>query len=181
MINKVKESIEKSIKHLEIEYSKLQLGRANPIMIEWIMIEQYGSMQALQNLSSISNLDAQTLIIKPWDKTIIHSIAKSISDSNLWLNPQNMADSILIKVPALTEERRKELVKVAKSMSEDAKVGIRNARADAMKDIKNSEDSKEISEDQRKDLENDLQKIIDDANSNIENHFKHKEIDIMKI
>jgi ribosome recycling factor len=92
-----------------------------------------------------------------------------------------MADSILIKVPALTEERRKELVKVAKSMSEDAKVGIRNARADAMKDIKNSEDSKEISEDQRKDLENDLQKIIDDANSNIENHFKHKEIDIMKI
>ncbi len=122
MLTKAKEGIEKSIHHLDVEYSKLQLGRANPVMVESIMVEQYGSMQPLQNMAAVSNLDSQTLTIKPWDKTSLHSIAKAISDSGLGLNPQTMADSILIKVPALTEERRKEISKVAKTMAEDAKV-----------------------------------------------------------
>jgi ribosome recycling factor len=122
MLNKAKDGIEKAIHHLDTEYSKLQLGRANPLMVESIMVEQYGSMQPLQNMAAVSNLDAQTLNIKPWDKTSIHSIAKAISDSSLGLNPQTMADSIIIKVPPLTEERRKEISKVAKTMAEDAKV-----------------------------------------------------------
>ena len=181
MLTKAKEGIEKTIHHLDVEYSKLQLGRANPVMVESIMVEQYGSMQPLQNMAAVSNLDAQTLSIKPWDKTVIHAIAKAISDSGLWLNPQTMADSILIKVPPLTEERRKEISKVAKNMAEDAKVWIRNARAESMKAIKKAENDKEISEDERKKYETDLQKLIDDANKKVEEHYKAKSADIMKI
>lgn len=181
MLTKAKEGIEKTIHHLDVEYSKLQLGRANPVMVESIMVEQYGSMQPLQNMAAVSNLDAQTLSIKPWDKTVIHAIAKAISDSGLWLNPQTMADSILIKVPPLTEERRKEISKVAKNMAEDAKVWIRNVRAESMKAIKKAENDKEISEDERKKYETDLQKLIDDANKKVEEHYKAKSADIMKI
>lgn len=181
MLTKAKEWIQKALKHLDIEYSKLQLGRANPVMVEWVMVEQYGSFQSIQNMASVSNLDSQTLIIKPWDRTVIHAIAKAISDSGLWLNPQTMADSIIIKVPQLTEERRKEVSKIAKTYAEDAKVWVRNARSESLKLIKRAEDDKEISEDKRKDLENDLQKLIDEANKKIEEHYKQKSADIMKI
>jgi ribosome recycling factor len=181
MLTKAKDWIQKALKHLDIEYSKLQLGRANPVMVEWIMVEQYGSFQSIQNMASVSNLDSQTLIIKPWDRTVIHAIAKAISDSGLWLNPQTMADSVIIKVPQLTEERRKEVSKIAKIYAEDAKVWVRNARSESLKLIKRAEDDKEISEDLRKDLENDLQKLIDDANKKIEEHYKQKSADIMKI
>lgn len=181
MLEKAKEWIEKNLKHLDIEYSKLQLGRANPIMVEWVLVDHYGSTQPIQNMASVSNLDAQTLIIKPWDRSVVHAIAKAITESGLWLNPQTMADSIMIKVPPLTEERRKEVSKIAKKMAEDAKVWVRNVRADIMKVIKSAEDEKEISEDQRKDLESELQKMIDDANKKVEDHYKHKDADIMKI
>lgn len=181
MLIKAKEWIDKALKHLDIEYTKLQLGRANPAMVESILIEQYGSMQSIQNVASVSNLDAQTLSIKPWDKTIIHSIAKAITEAWLWLNPQTMADSIMIKMPLLTEERRKEVSKIAKNLAEDAKISVRNARQDSLKIIKKAEDDKEISEDIKKQTESELQKLIDDANKKIEEHFKHKEADIMKI
>lgn len=181
MLTNAQTGIEKAILHLQLEFSKLQVGRANPVMVESIMVEQYGSFQALQNVASVSNLDTQTLSIKPWDKTVLHAIAKAITDSGMGLNPQSMADSIMIKVPAVTEERRKELVKVAKKLAEEAKVSVRNARADTMKAIKTAEDRKEISEDEKKDLEADLQKLIDTANKKVDDDTKQKEIDIMKI
>ncbi|RKW24663.1 ribosome recycling factor [Candidatus Gracilibacteria bacterium] len=181
MLEKAKQGIERSIKHLDLEYAKLQLGRANPVMIEGILVEQYGAMQPIQNMASVSNLDSQTLSIKPWDRNVIHPIAKAITESGLGLNPQTMADSVIIKVPPLTEERRKEIAKVAKNMAEDAKVSVRNARQESLKDIKKAEDNKEISEDIRKDYETQLQKLIDDANKKIEEHFKQKEADIMKV
>lgn len=181
MLERVKQSIEKSMKHLEVEYSKLQLGRANPAMVESVLVEQYGSMQPLQNMAAISNLDSQTLTIKPWDKTVLHSIAKAITDSGLGLNPQSMADSIMIKVPPLTEERRKEVAKIAKWLADEAKVWVRNGRQESMKSIKKAEDDKEISEDVKKDLESDLQKIVDEANKKIEERFKSKEAEIMKV
>ncbi|MDD2907967.1 MAG: ribosome recycling factor [Candidatus Gracilibacteria bacterium] len=181
MLTKAKEGIDKAIKHLDLEYSKLQLGRANPAMVESVLIEQYGSLQPLQNIATVSNLDAQTLTIKPWDKNVIHAIAKAITESGLGLNPQTMADSIMIKMPLLTEERRKEVAKIAKNLAEDAKISVRNARQDSLKIIKKAEDDKEISEDIKKQAENDLQKLIDDANKKIEEHYKHKDADIMKI
>ena len=181
MLTKASEGINKSIKHLDLEFSKLQLGRANPVLVEDIRVEQYGSLQPLKNVASVSTLDSQTLSIKPWDKTIIWAIAKSITESGLGLNPQTMADSIMIKVPALTEERRVEITKVAKKMTEEAKVWVRNARADSNKVIKQAEDNKEISEDQAKDFEWDLQKMVDEANKKIDEHLKKKTDDIMKV
>ena len=181
MLEKAQEWIKKAVKHLEVEYSKLQLGRANPAMVEGLLIEQYGSMQPLQNIASVSNLDSQTLSIKPWDKWVIHAIAKAITDSWMGLNPQTMADSVMIKVPPLTEERRKEISKVAKNLAEDAKISIRNARQESLKVIKKAEDDKEISEDIRKQKESELQKIIEDANKSVDEHYKQKDADIMKI
>lgn len=181
MLTKAKEWISKAIKHLEVELSKLQLWRANPLLVEWIMVEQYWNIQPLKNVAWVSTLDSQTLSIKPWDKTIIWAIWKAINDSWLGLNPQVMADSIIIKIPSLTEERRIEITKLAKKIAEEAKIWVRNARADNLKIIKNAEENKEISEDQKKDLEWDLQKIVDEANKNIDEHLKKKNEDIMKI
>lgn len=181
MITKAKDWIDKAIKHLDMEFSKLQLGRANPVLIEDIKVEQYWAYQPLKNVASVSTLDSQTLSIKPWDKTIIWTIAKAISDSGLWLNPQTMADSIIIKVPSMTEERRVELTKFAKRLAEEAKVWVRNARSDSHKSIKNAEENKEISEDQSKDFEIDLQKLVDEANKKIDEHLKKKTEDIMKV
>ena len=168
MLEKAKQWIEKALKHLDVEYAKLQLWRANPVMVEWILVEQYGSMQPIQNMASVSNLDSQTLSIKPWDRNAIHPIAKAITESWLGLNPH-------------TEERRKEIAKVAKNMAEEAKVSVRNARQESLKDIKKAEDNKEISEDVKKDYETQLQKIIDEANKKIDEKLKLKEADIMKI
>ncbi len=181
MLQKAIDWIKKTINYLETEFSKLQLGRANPAMVEDILVEQYGSMMPIKNGASLTLLDSQTISIQPWDKSLIHPIAKAITEENLWLNPQTMADSVIIKVPILTEERRKETVKVAKNMAEEAKVWIRNARADSHKLIQQAKDNKEISEDEEEKLEKDLQKLIDDANKEIDEKLKKKEIDIMKI
>ena len=181
MLETAKQGIAKSVTHLELEYSKLQMGRANPALVEDVLIEVYGAMQPIKNAATVGLLDSQTLTIKPWDATVIHAIAKAITDAGLGLNPQTMADSVMIKVPPMTEERRKDVVKIVKKFAEEAKVSIRNVRADAMKAIKRAEDDKEISEDQKKDFETDLQKSIDSANKSIEDHCKIKEADIMKI
>lgn len=181
MLQKAKEWIDKAIKHLDHEYLKLQLWRANPALVESILVEQYGSMQPVQNMASVSNLDAQTLSIKPWDRTAIHPIAKAITESGLWLNPQTMADSVMLKIPPLTEERRREISKVAKNLAEEAKISVRNVRAEAQKLIKKAEEDKQISEDQEKDYLDDLQELVDNANKKIDDHYKHKDTEIMKI
>ncbi len=181
MLEKASEWIKKALTHLETEFSKLQVGRANPAMVEGILVEQYGSFGPIKNVASLTLLDSQTISIQPWDRTLIHKIAKAITEENLWLNPQTNADGIMIKVPPLTEERRREAVKIAKNMTEEAKVWIRNARADSHKLISQAEDDKEISEDIAKDYERDLQKLVDDANKQVDDMFKKKEVDIMKI
>jgi len=181
MLEKAKEWVKKAIHHLDIEFSKLQLGRANPNLIEDIMVEQYWVPTPLKNMAQVSCLDAQTLSIKPYDKSAIWLIAKAITDSGLWLNPQTMADSVLIKMPPLTEERRKEIAKIAKKLAEEAKIWVRAARQDSLKAIKKAEEDKEISEDEAKTLEKDLQKIIDEANKTIDENLKKKTEDIMKV
>lgn len=145
------------------------------------MIEQYGSMQPIKNSASIGVLDPQTLSISPWDKELIGVICKAITAANIGLNPQSGAESILIKVPQMTEERRKEMAKIVKKYGEDAKVSIRNIRGDFHKQIAKQKTEKEISEDEAKDLESNLQKLIDDANKKIEEATKHKEVDVMKV
>lgn len=181
MLEKAKNGIEKAISHLEVEFSKLQAGRANPAMIEDIRIDSYGSLTPIKNIASLNVMDSQTLSIQPWDRSQVHSIAKAITDAWIGLNPQTMADSVMIKVPAVTEERRKDLCKIAKKFSEEAKVSVRNARQDSLKDIKVAKDTKEITEDDVKDLETKLQKMVDDANKKVDELNKKKDEDIMKV
>ena len=181
MISQIEEHLNKAIHHLEHEFWKLQMGRANPALVEDVMIEQYGSMQPIKNSASIGILDQQTLTISPWDKELVWVITKAIIAANIGLNPQSWADNIMIKVPQMTEETRKDMAKVVKKFWEDAKVSIRNIRWDFHKQISKQKTEKEISEDQAKDLESDLQKLIDAANKKIDEATKHKEADVMKV
>jgi len=181
MLDKAKDGLKKAIHHMDVEFSRIQMGVANPMLVEDIMVEQYGALSPLKNVATVSVMDPQTLQIKPWDKSVINDIAKAISNSGKGFNPQNMADSVLIKIPQVTEERRKEMTKVVKNLSEDAKVAVRNVRWDVMKDIKNAENNKEISEDERKDLEEKVQKEVNDANKIIDEKTKKKNEEIMKV
>jgi ribosome recycling factor len=126
-------------------------------------------------------MDAQTLGIQPWDKTLIKDIDRAITEANLGLNPQNNGESILIKIPTLTEERRRDLVKIARRLAEEGRVAVRNIRADYMKKIKNAETNKEIGEDIAKGYEADLQKQIDTESKRIDEMLQKKEDDIMKV
>lgn len=181
MLDFLTPDLQKAEDHLKNEFAKLQVGRANPALVEGIMVSAYGSVQPLKNVASVSIMDAQTISIQPWDKTLIRDIDRAITDASLGLNPQNNGESIMIKVPTLTEERRKDLVKLAKKLAEDGKVAVRNIRADYMKKIKNAETSKEIGEDVAKGYETDLQKQIDKEVDKIEAMLSHKETDIMKV
>jgi len=181
MLTKTKNGIQKALSHLEQEFSKLQAGRANPAMVEDIRVDAYGSLTPIKNTASISLMDSQTLSIQPWDRWQIHAIAKAITDANMGLNPQTMADSVMIKVPSVTEERRKDLCKIVKKLAEEAKISVRNARWETVKDIKRAKDAKEITEDDEKDYEKQLEKLVSDANTKIEELSKKKETDIMKV
>ncbi len=181
MLNKAKEGLKKALHHLDVEFSKIQMWVANPLLVEDIMIEQFGSLQPLKNMAAVAVMDPQTLSIKPWDKTVLKDVARAISNSGKGLNPQTMADSIIIKIPQVTEDRRREMTKVVKDLSEQAKISVRNVRGDIMKDIKRAEDNKDISEDEKKDTEEKVQKEVNDSNKSIEEKTKKKNEDVMKV
>ena len=144
-----------SINHLETELAKIRAGKANPIMLKGVSVEYYGNMTPLNQVASISTPNAQTICIQPWEKDLLEEIEKSIVNSNLGLNPVNNGESLLINIPPLTEERRLELTKLAKSESESAKVSIRNSRKDANNKIKGLD----ISDDLKSNLEIDSQEL----------------------
>lgn len=180
MLTNLKEDLNKAIEHLKSEFSKLQVGRANPAIVESVLVNAYGSVGPLKNVAAVTNLDAQTLSIQPWDKSLIKDIEKGISEANLGLNPSNNGETLMIKFPPLTEERRKEIVKVAGKLTEEAKVSIRNVRSDYKKKIDHTKSEKEISEDEAKLHENNLQKEIDATVKTVESLLSEKEKDIMK-
>ncbi|EKE29142.1 MAG: hypothetical protein ACD_2C00220G0005 [uncultured bacterium (gcode 4)] len=181
MLSNLKQDLRKVEEHLQNEFAKLQVWRANPSLIEGVHISVYGWVQPLKNVASVSVLDSQTLSIQPWDRSLIRDIDKGISDAGLGLNPQNNGETIMIKIPMLTEERRRDLVKFAKKLSEEWKIAVRNVRQDYIKKIKSAETAKEISEDISKWYEKDLQKAIDEEIEKIEKMLKHKEEEIMKV
>jgi ribosome recycling factor len=141
----------------------------------------YGSLGPLKNIAAVSIMDASTIVIQPWDKTLIRDIEKGISDAKIGLNPSNNGETLIIKIPPLTEERRRELVKVASRLSEEGKVGIRNTRQEFKKKIDKAKADKEISEDEAKGYETNLQKEIDGGIKQIEEMLKVKEVEIMKV
>ena len=180
VLDSAKSLMEKAIDHLEVELQKVRAGKANPVMLENVQVDYYGSRVPISNTASINTQDARTLIIQPWEKAMLTPIEKAIQMANLGLNPQNDGVLIRILVPPLTEERRKELTKTAKGMGEDAKVGIRNVRKEAMEQVKKL--LKEgLPEDVAKDSEAKIQTLTDTHVSKVDKHIEQKEKEIMTV
>ncbi len=180
ILEEAQEGMDKAISHLNLELGKIRAGRANPSMLDSVKVDYYGSLTPLSQIGNVSTLDSRTLTIQPWEKTMLDEITKAIINANLGLNPQNNGEVILISVPVLTEERRKELVKRAKSEGEHAKVSIRSQRKDANDMIKSLKDEG-LSEDQIKDSEAEIQKITDSFTKKVDEFVGLKETDIMKV
>ena len=165
IIEACRESMQNSILHLEKELLNIRAGKANPSMISSVLVEYYGSLAPISQVSNINTPDAQTISIQPWEKDRLQDIEKAILTSNLGFNPMNNGESIIITIPPLTEERRKELVKISKVEIEKTKVSIRNARKDANNELKKCDvsiDQKSISEEDIQELTNDYIKKADD-------------------
>ena len=165
IIEACRESMQNSILHLEKELLNIRAGKANPSMISSVLVEYYGSLTPISQVSNINTPDAQTISIQPWEKDKLQDIEKAILTSNLGFNPMNNGESIIITIPPLTEERRKELVKISRVEIEKTKVSIRNARKDANNELKKcvvSIDQKSISEKDIQELTNDYIKKADD-------------------
>jgi len=178
--DELKSSNAKSIVHLENELLKIRAGKATPSMLHSVMVDYYGSPTPIQQVANINSMDARTLTVQAWEKNMLQEIAKGIINSNLGLNPQNNGEQLIIQIPPLTEERRKDLVKKAKAESEHAKVGIRNNRKDGIdmvKDLKNEG----LSEDMTKDAENEIQNITNSFIKKVDELVEAKEKDIMTI
>ncbi|NMH24976.1 ribosome recycling factor [Flavobacterium solisilvae] len=180
ILDSTKESMNGSIAHLEKEFLNIRAGKATPQMLGGVFVDYYGSQTPLSQVANINVPDARTITVTPWEKGMLHPIEKAIMIANLGFNPMNNGDNIIISVPPLTEERRRDLVKQAKAEAEDAKIGIRNARKDANTDIKKLEKDG-TSEDVCKKAEEDVQKLTDAYIKKIEEHLVIKEAEIMKV
>jgi ribosome recycling factor len=180
VLNNAKSSMEKAISHLEVELQKVRAGKANPVMLENVMVDYYGSKVPISNTASVNTQDSRTLIIQPWEKGMLTPIEKAIQQANLGLNPQNDGVIIRIMVPPLTEERRKDLTKAAKSLGEDAKVGVRNIRKEAMEQIKKLQKDG-LPEDEAKGGETQIQQLTDTHVQKIDKHIEQKEKEIMTV
>jgi ribosome recycling factor len=180
ILDSTKESMNGSIAHLEKEFLNIRAGKASPQMLGGVFVDYYGSQTPLSQVANVNVPDARTITVTPWEKSMLHPIEKAIMIANLGFNPMNNGDNIIISVPPLTEERRRDLVKQAKAEAEDAKIGIRNARKDANTDIKKLEKDG-TSEDVCKKAEEDVQKLTDAYIKKIEEHLVIKEAEIMKV
>lgn len=180
ILDSTKESMNGSVAHLEKELLNIRAGKATPQMLGGVFVDYYGSQTPLSQVANINTPDARTITVTPWEKNMLQPIEKAIMIANIGFNPMNNGENIIISVPALTEERRRDLVKQAKSEAEDAKIGIRNARKDANNDIKKLEKDG-TSEDVCKKAEEDVQKLTDNFIKKIDEHLAIKEAEIMKV
>ncbi|SHJ10176.1 ribosome recycling factor [Arenibacter nanhaiticus] len=177
ILDSAKEGMEGAMTHLEKMFIKIRAGKANPVMLSSVMVDYYGSPTPLSQVANVASPDARTITVQPWEKKLLHEIEKAIMNSNLGFNPMNNGDMVIINVPPLTEERRRDLVKQAKAEAEDAKIGVRNARQEANKELRNIE----ASEDLKKSAEADVQELTNKYIKKIEAHFELKEVEIMKV
>ena len=178
IIEMSKESMKNSIDYLEKKLLNIRAGKANPNMLSSVTVDYYGAKTPLAQMANINTPDAKTLIIQPWDKTALEEIEKAIEIANIGFNPMNNGDNIIISVPALTEERRVQLVKQVKSEIEDAKISVRNARKDANNEIKKSSN---FSDDLKKNSELDIQEITDNNIKKVDQIFDKKQQEIMTL
>jgi len=178
ILDSAKESMEGSLSHLDKCFLNIRAGKASPAMLGGVKVEYYGSLTPLSQVANVNAPDARTLTVSPWEKNMLQPIEKAIMNANLGFNPMNNGDNIIINIPVLTEERRRDLVKQAKSEAEDAKIGIRNARKDANNEVKKLDG---ISEDILKSTEQEVQELTDSFIKKVDEMLSIKEAEIMKV
>jgi len=185
MIDEVKEEMvthnRKAIAALDDAFNKIRTGRANPSILDNVMIDYYGNPTPIKQVANIIIEDGRTLAIVPWEKNMVPNIERAIMKSDLGLNPATSGSNIRIVMPMLTEETRRDLIKVAKAEAEKARVSVRNGRRDANATIKDLVKEKEISEDEGKKAEDDIQKLTDASIAEIEKHLATKDAELMKV
>jgi len=179
-LDEATEQMDKAIQHLTIALSKIRAGKATPGMLDTIKVDYYGTQSPLNQVSSVTTPDPHTIMIKPWEKTLIPEIEKAIMNSDLGFNPQNDGEQVIINVPALTEERRRDLVKQVKHEGEQTKISIRNSRHDALHGIKALKEEG-ISEDDIRHGEDLTQKVTDEHTKRVDDLINHKEEEIMTV
>ena len=180
-LNVITKKMDNSIGHYQRGLGSVRTGRANPSMIEDLQVDYFGTSMPLNQLAQISVGDARMLIVQPWDRNGIESIGKAIQKSDLGINPNIDGEVIRLNIPAMTEERRREVVKIVKGKAEEARVSIRNLRKDARDEIRDSEKAGLIGEDQSKRGQNDLQKMTDEFINKINEMTSSKESEVMQV
>jgi len=180
IIATAEDHMQKAIAHLEAELTKIRAGKANPQMLDGIVVDYYGSPMPINQIANVSVMDARTLSIQPWEKNMLQPIEKSIIAANIGINPQNDGSYIRLYLPPLTEERRKELVKKCQAEGEHSRVAIRNIRRDGIEHIKKLQKNG-LSEDAAKDAEAEVQQVTDKYISIVEKHLTLKEKEIMAV
>lgn len=178
ILDTTKEAMGNALSHLQKRLLTIRAGKASPTMLQGVMVDYYGSPTPLSQVANVNTPDGRTISIQPWEKALIQEIERAIMNSNLGFNPMNNGESVIINVPPLTEERRKDLVKQARSEAEDARIGVRNDRKGANNDLKKLEDA---SEDLIKNAEIDVQKLTDEHIAKIDNMLSVKEKEIMTV
>ncbi|MBR3449876.1 MAG: ribosome recycling factor [Bacteroidales bacterium] len=180
VIDAARDKMQSAVTYLEEDLKTYRAGKANPAVFNSVVVNYYGTMTPIPQVASIGTPDARTMLIQPWDRSMLHPIEKAIMDANLGFTPQNNGETIRINVPALTEERRKELVKKARTAGENAKVGVRNARRDAIEALKKLQ-KEGLPEDSEKDFEDEVQKLTDNFSKKVEEILVAKEKDMMTV
>ena len=181
VLNQCEERMQKTIESVKKDFTKIRTGKANPSVLNGVMVEYYGSPMPINQIASVSAPEPQLIVVKPYDKSILKGIEKAIQTANLGFNPANDGEVVRIAVPRLTEQTRKELAKESKKVAEENKVAIRNIRRDGMDQLKKLEKDSLITEDELKRRSEELQKLTDKYIENIDKLAKEKEQDIMAI
>lgn len=177
----LEDKLEKTVSVLKDEFAAVRAGRANPHILDKIQVEAYGGMSLLNQLGNIAAVDARCLVVSPWDKSLLKAIEKAILASNIGINPTNDGNVIRLVFPELTEERRKDLVKQIKRLGEEAKIAVRNVRREAMESLKKMKTGKELSEDESKACEQDVEKKIAASIEEIDKAVSAKEKELLTI
>jgi ribosome recycling factor len=173
--------MERAVEHVQSQFSSVRTGRASPSLVEKLLVEYYGSTVPLQQLAGFQVPEARTLVVKPHDRGSLGAIEKAIRESDLGLNPSNDGVVIRLSIPVLTEERRKEYVKIVKNMTEDGRIAVRNIRRDARKQMETAEKNSEISKDELERAEKELDKLTQDHIESIEKAFARKEHELLEV
>lgn len=181
VLKNTEERMDRRLSHLEEDYKTIRAGRANPAVLDKIMVDYYGTPTPINQLAAVSVAEARTLVISPWDASVVHPIEKAIQMSDLGINPQTDGKSLRIMFPPLTEDRRKEIVKEISKMAEDTKIQVRNVRRDAVEKFKKMKKDSEITEDELKQAEKKVQDLTDKAIKQVDAVAATKQKEIMAI